>query len=131
MKKTYRLKNLDCAHCAAKMETALGKLDGVTGVSVNFLTQKLTFEAPDTETFPGLALAYRAAREGGSMPTVFNAANEMAVKLLLQKKIRFVQIPEILEMAMEHHHTIENPDVVQILQAEAETYEQIRQEMKI
>ena len=85
----------------------------------------------DTETFPGLALAYRAAREGGSMPTVFNAANEMAVKLLLQKKIRFVQIPEILEMAMEHHHTIENPDVVQILQAEAETYEQIRQEMKL
>ena len=45
--------------------------------------------------------------------------------------IRFVQIPEILEMAMEHHHTIENPDVVQILQAEAETYEQIRQEMKL
>ena len=65
------------------------------------------------------------------MPTVFNAANEMAVKLLLQKKIRFVQIPEILEMAMEKHHIIENPDVTQILQAEAETYEQIRQEMKL
>lgn len=96
-----------------------------------FAIHQLTFEAPDTETFPGLALAYRAAREGGSMPTVFNAANEMAVKLLLQKKIRFVQIPEILEMAMEHHHTIENPDVTQILQAEAETYEQIRQEMKL
>ena len=96
-----------------------------------FAIHQLTFEAPDTETFPGLALAYRAAREGGSMPTVFNAANEMAVKLLLQKKIRFVQIPEILEMAMEHHHTIENPDVAQILQAEAETYEQIRQEMKL
>ena len=96
-----------------------------------FAIHQLTFEAPDTETFPGLALAYRAAREGGSMPTVFNAANEMAVKLLLQKKISFVQIPEILEMAMEHHHTIENPDVVQILQAEAETYEQIRQEMKL
>ena len=78
-----------------------------------FAIHQLTFEAPNTETFPGLALAYRAAREGGSMPTVFNAANEMAVKLLLQKKIRFVQIPEILEMAMEHHHTIENPDVVQ------------------
>ena len=96
-----------------------------------FAIHQLTFEAPDTETFPGLALAYRAAREGGSMPTVFNAANEMAVKLLLQKKIRFVQIPEILEMAMEHHHTIENPDVTQILQAEAETYEQIRPEMKL
>ena len=96
-----------------------------------FAIHQLTFEAPNTETFPGLALAYRAAREGGSMPTVFNAANEMAVKLLLQKKIRFVQIPEILQMALEHHHTIENPAVVQILQAEAETYEQIRQEMKL
>mgnify|MGYP000647676172 CR=1 FL=1 len=51
-----------------------------------FAIHQLTFEAPDTETFPGLALAYRAAREGGSMPTVFNAANEMAVKLLLQKR---------------------------------------------
>ena len=95
------------------------------------MLKQITFEEPDRETFKGLPMAIEAARAGGSMPTVFNAANEMAVKLLLQKKIRFVQIPEILEMAMEHHHTIENPDVVQILQAEAETYEQIRQEMKL
>lgn len=91
----------------------------------------LTFEAPDTETFPGLRLAYEAAKRGGSLPTVFNAANEMAVKLLLERKIRFVQIPEIIEAAMNNHRTIADPDVEEILQAEAETYEYIEQEMKI
>lgn len=90
-----------------------------------FRIASLTFEEPDTETFPGLKLAYRAAECGGSMPTVFNAANEMAVKLLLQKKIRFVQIPEIIEAAMNNHRTVENPNVEEILQAEAETYELI------
>lgn len=49
MKKTYRLKNLECAHCAAKIETAIGRLEGVTGVSVNFMTQKLTLEAPEEQ----------------------------------------------------------------------------------
>ena len=47
MKKTYRLENLDCAACAAKMEAAISKLDGVESVSVNFIMQKLTLEAPD------------------------------------------------------------------------------------
>lgn len=96
-----------------------------------FQIASLTFEAPDTETFPGLKLAYRAAKCGGSMPTVFNAANEMAVKLLLQKKIRFVQIPEIIEAAMNNHHAVENPKVEEILQAEAEAYEFIGQEWKL
>lgn len=95
-----------------------------------FQIANLTFEAPDTETFPGLKLAYRAAQQGGSMPTVFNAANEMAVKLLLQKKIRFVQIPEIIEAAMNNHHAVENPKVEEILKTEAETYEFIEQEWK-
>lgn len=90
-----------------------------------FRIGSLTFEEPDTETFPGLKLAYRAAERGGSMPTVFNAANEMAVKLLLKRKIRFVQIPEIIEAAMNNHRTVENPNVEEILQAEAETYELI------
>lgn len=88
-----------------------------------FKIASLTFEAPDTETFPGLKLAYRAAECGGSMPTVFNAANEMAVKLLLEKKIRFVQIPQIIEAAMNNHRAAADPDVEEILQAEAETYE--------
>lgn len=91
-----------------------------------FKIASLTFEAPDTETFPGLKLAYRAAQCGGSMPTVFNAANEMAVKLLLERKIRFVQIPQIIEAAMEHHRAVADPDVEGILQAEAETYEFIK-----
>lgn len=88
-----------------------------------FQIGQLTFEAPDTETFPGLKLAYRAAECGGSMPTVFNAANEMAVKLLLQRKIRFAEIPGIIEAAMNNHRVVENPNVEEILKAEAETYE--------
>lgn len=96
-----------------------------------FAIKALTFEAPDTQTFPGLSLAYRAAEEGGSMPAVFNAANEMAVKLLLEKKIRFVQISEIIEAAMNNHAITADPDVEEILRAEAETYEFIEQEMKI
>ena len=91
-----------------------------------FRIGQLTFEEPDTETFPGLALAYRAAKCAGSMPTVFNAANEMAVKLLLEKKIRFAQIPELIEAAMNHHRVIGNPDLEEILETEAETYEFIR-----
>lgn len=87
-----------------------------------FAQASLTFEAPDTGTFPGLSLAYRAAECGGSMPTVFNAANELAVKLLLEGKIRFVQIPEIIEAAMEQHRVITDPSVEEILRTEAETY---------
>ena len=87
----------------------------------------LTFERPDTETFRGLALAYRAAERGGSLPTVFNAANEKAVALFLAKKIRFLQIPELIEAAMEAHHVVEDPTVEEILSAETETYEYIRQ----
>ncbi len=86
----------------------------------------ITFEKPDIETFTGLKLALCAAREGGSMPTVFNAANEEAVRLFLQRKIRFLQIPEIIEMCMQAHKRIENPEVKAILAAEQETYELIR-----
>ena len=88
---------------------------------------QLTFEEPDTETFRGLALAYQAAGRGGSLPTVFNAANERAVALFLQKKIRFLQIPELIEASMEAHDIVDNPTVEQILAAEAETYEYIKQ----
>jgi len=88
---------------------------------------QITFEKPDTETFTGLKLAFEAARTGGSMPTVYNAANEKAVALFLDKKIRFLQIPEIIQMSMEHHKAVANPDVEQILSAEAETYDYIMQ----
>lgn len=90
---------------------------------------QLTFEAPDIETFSGLRLAYDAARRGGSMPTVFNAANEMAVALFVEKKIGFLQIPELIEKSMGHHRIIENPSVDEILQTETETYEYIKQVM--
>ena len=86
----------------------------------------LTFEKPDTETFQGLALAYRAAERGGSLPTVFNAANEKAVALFLDKKIRFLEIPELIGAAMDAHQVTENPTVEEILAAETETYEYIK-----
>jgi len=86
---------------------------------------QLTFEKPDTETFRGLSLAFDAAGTGGSMPTVFNAANEKAVALFIQRKIGFLQIPELIEESMGNHKVIENPSVEEILQAEAETYEAI------
>lgn len=86
----------------------------------------ITFEKPDMETFTGLKLAMRAAREGGSVPTVFNAANERAVSLFLQKKIRFLQIPEIIEICMDAHKRIEAPNVEEILASEQETYEFIQ-----
>lgn len=92
---------------------------------------QITFEKPDMETFTGLKLAFEAAKAGGSMPTVYNAANEKAVALFLDKRIRFLQIPEIIQMSMEYHRKVENPDVEQILLAEAETYDYIMQRMDL
>ncbi len=92
-----------------------------------FKLGSLTFEEPDMETFRGLKLAYMAATAGGSMPTVFNAANEKAVALFLQRKIRFLQIPELIEASMEAHKVIADPSVDEILQTEAATYEFIKQ----
>lgn len=97
------------------------------GKRVNFYELgSITFEKPDTETFAGLKLAMRAAKEGGSVPTVFNAANEKAVSLFLDKKIRFLQIPEIIEMCMDAHKRLEAPNVEEILACEQETYELIQ-----
>lgn len=92
-----------------------------------FKLGSLTFEEPDMKTFRGLKLAYMAATAGGTMPTVFNAANEKAVSLFLQRKIRFLQIPELIEASMEAHKVIEDPSVEEILQTEAATYEFIKQ----
>lgn len=83
----------------------------------------ITFEKPDTDTFVGLKLAYDAARTGGSMPTVFNAANEMAVKMFLQEKIKFLEIYDMISEAMAHHNVVLNPSVDEILIAESETYD--------
>ena len=91
-----------------------------------FKLGQLTFEEPDTDTFRGLALAYQAARRGGTLPTVFNAANEMAVALFLQHKITFLQIPELIESSMENHSVTDDPAVEKILETETETYEYIK-----
>lgn len=92
-----------------------------------FRLGSMSFEAPDLEAFPGLRLAFEAAEQGGTMPTVYNAANEKAVSLFLEKKIRFLQIPELIEASMRQHRKLEAPGVEEILQAECETYEYIRQ----
>ena len=84
---------------------------------------QLTFEEPDMETFQGLRLAYEAFRTGGSMPTVYNAANEKAVSLFLQEKISFLTIYDMIARTMEAHQVIQNPDVDQILEAEAWCYQ--------
>ncbi len=85
----------------------------------------ITFENPDMDAFPGLRYAYEAARTGGTMPTVFNAANERAVSKFLQKEIGFTDIYEIIRYCMDRHHAIENPDVQQILDTEQSVYEMI------
>ena len=96
------------------------------GDRLDFWTlNQITFEKPDMENFPGLKLAFDAAAAGGTMPTVYNAANERAVAKFLDRKIGFLDIPEIIRSCMEEHKVTENPTVEQILQTEAATYELI------
>lgn len=96
------------------------------GDRLDFWTlNQITFEKPDMENFPGLKLAFNAAAAGGTMPTVYNAANERAVAKFLDRKIGFLDIPEIIRSCMEEHKVTENPTVEQILETEAATYELI------
>ena len=83
------------------------------------------FEDPDMDTFLGLPMAMDAARKGGSMPTAFNAANELAVKKFLQEKIGFLDIYDIIAQSMERHTVIRNPELEEILAVEDETYKWI------
>ncbi len=97
------------------------------GERVDFYRLKqLTFEEPDMDTFFGLRLAYEAGRRGGSMPTVYNAANEWAVAEFLKGKIEFLAIPTLIEKAMQHHKLIANPSLKEILNTEQETYDFVR-----
>ena len=94
------------------------------GDRVNFATlSQLTFEKPDLDTFYGLRLAMEAGRTGGSLPTVFNAANELAVSKFLNRKIKYLEIPEIIETCMSLHKNIACPTVDEILRTEQEVYE--------
>ena len=86
---------------------------------------QMTFEAPDMDTFEGLKFALEAMRRGGNIPTVFNAANEKAVAMFLERRIAFLDIPDIIASAMEDITYIEHPSVEEILATEAAVYEWI------
>ena len=86
----------------------------------------MEFEKPDMETFYCLKLAYEAGRKGGSLPTVFNAANELAVSMFLKREIKYLEIMQIIEDCMHSHKNIESPTLEQILETEAATYDRIR-----
>lgn len=90
-----------------------------------FRLQNLSFFEPDLKKFRGLSLAYRAMDRGGNIPTVFNAANEKAVSLLLEGKIRFVEIPDLIERAMDEIAFISNPSLDQILDTEKAARESV------
>lgn len=73
----------------------------------------------------GLSLAYEAGRAGGTLPTVFNAANELAVSLFLKRQIKYLEIIEIIEDCMRAHRNIKEPTLEQVLDTEQETYDRI------
>ena len=96
----------------------------LSGKRLDFYQMKhLTFEEPDLDTFTGLKLAFAAMRQGGNIPTAFNAANERAVAKFLERKIRFLEIPEIIGASMENCKFVEAPTVDQILETEKAAYE--------
>lgn len=98
----------------------------LSGDRLNFADMVgISVEKPDMDTFKGLRFAYDAIKTGGSMPTVFNAANEKAVALFLDKRIKFLDIYRLIEPCMEVHKVIESPDLEQILEVEQWTYEMI------
>ncbi len=90
-----------------------------------FKLGQITFEEPDFETFKALKLAYDASNKGGNIPTAFNASNELAVDKFLNRKIKYLDIPEIIQYAMEETKYIDNPSIEQILQTERSVYELI------
>jgi len=91
---------------------------------IDFIRLKqLTFEEPDMDTFYGLKLGIKAGKLGGSMPTVFNAANEWAVARFLEGSIGFLDIPMLINEAMDNHRLISSPSLNEILNTEQETYD--------
>ena len=86
----------------------------------------LTFEKPDTDTFKCLNLAYKAGKMGGNMPAIMNAANEVAVELFLDYKIKYLEIEDIIEKSMERfkHHI--NPNLEDILEIDLKVREYVR-----
>ena len=96
---------------------------GMSGERLDFYQlSSLTFEKPDLETFSGLRLAFSAMERGGNLPAAYNAANEKAVALFLGRKIRFLEIPEIIGSCMEQCRYVPHPGVEDILETEAGVY---------
>lgn len=87
----------------------------------------ISFEEPDMDTFSGLKLAYEVGRTGGSLPTVYNAANEKTVELFLNNKIKFLDIYKIIEKCVDKHSVINNPSIEEILEVERKTYDYIKE----
>lgn len=87
-----------------------------------FKVKDMTFEKPDLDVFVGLKYAYEVQREGGNMPTIFNAANEKAVALFLNKKISFTDIYRLIDNSMKEIEYIDNPTLDEILYTESEVY---------
>ena len=92
--------------------------------------KNLTFEKPDLKTFICLKLAYDAIKVGGTMPTVLNAADEVAVDLFLKEKIKFLDIPKIISQAMSNHKSIKNPGLSEILSVDKITRKTIYENYK-
>ncbi len=88
-----------------------------------FELSSLTFEKPDTKTFCGLSLAFTAMERGGNIPTVFNAANEKAVAMFLDRKISYLAITDIIEACMNQIDIIKHPTLEQVLDTEQAVYE--------
>jgi 1-deoxy-D-xylulose-5-phosphate reductoisomerase len=98
----------------------------LAGDRLDFATlTAINIEKPDTDTFLGLPYAYEAIEAGGSMPTVFNAANEKAVGMFLDNKIQFLDIYRIIRECMDNHKVVDNPDIDEILDIEQGVYESI------
>ena len=101
------------------------------GKRLDFSTlTEITFSKPDPDTFLGLRYAYKAIECGGSMPTVFNAANECAVAKFLNKEIQFLEIYEMIDYCMNEHTNISDPSVEQILETEKWVYDIIESRWK-
>ena len=101
------------------------------GKRLDFSTlTEITFSKPDPDTFLGLTYAYKAIECGGSMPTVFNAANECAVAKFLNKEIQFLEIYEMIDYCMNEHTNISDPSVEQILETEKWVYDIIESRWK-
>jgi 1-deoxy-D-xylulose-5-phosphate reductoisomerase len=80
---------------------------------------QLTFEEPDTDRFPAILLARRAGSRGGTLPAVFNAANEVAVDAFCNQRITFDRIPAAVAGVMDRHVVVEQPSLEQILEADS------------